>query len=189
MFYIIFFAAIAFALYLIFHDNQEGEGKPSGRTTLYRPETPAPSRTPSRTPTPTPAVKPPVVPNRGLSWTYLYNLKYDDRLSGDVMETQITGMRYYCGLADVGPVNGIIRPEPTNPHDPRAQMVVRADGKKLGYIPRYALPEYEDFNPDNHVCPFVGQVTVDRKGYMNADIFVALPKSREFVKEELAGRV
>ena len=95
-------------------------------------------------------------------------------------------MRYYCSLADLGPVNGVVLPEPSNPHDPHAQAVVRADGKKLGYIPRNALPEYENFNPDKRVCPFAGRVKVTRQGYMWADILVARPLSRDFVKKELS---
>ena len=98
---------------------------------------------------------------------------------------QITGMRYYCHLEDLGPINGTVRPEPDNPHDPRAQVVIRSDGKKLGYIPRFALDEYEDFNEYGHVCPFAGLVKVDHNGYMHADILVALPESMDFVKEEL----
>ena len=189
--------------------------KKSGRlSTPYRPENPGPSapyrpenpgpvpQTPVR-PEPKPAapaprvVKPvparqavpaidPVVPDRQLSWSYLYTLEYDGSITGDVLETQITGMRYYCSLADLGPVNGVVLPEPSNPHDPHAQAVVRADGKKLGYIPRNALPEYENFNPDKRVCPFAGRVKVTRQGYMWADILVARPLSRDFVKEELS---
>lgn len=101
------------------------------------------------------------------------------------METEITGMRYYCTMADVGLVNGTVRPEPGNPHDVRAQVVIRADGKKLGYIPRRDLDEYEDFNDDDLVCPFAGEVKVDPNGYMHANILVALPESLKFVKEEL----
>ena len=105
------------------------------------------------------------------------------------METEVTGMRYYCSLADVGPVNGIVRPEPGNVHDRRAQVVIRADGKKLGYLPRYALDEYENFNVDNLECPFAGTVNVDKNGYMLAFILIALPVSPDFVKQELIGYV
>ena len=207
MFYIIYIAVIIFALYVIFHDR--GEGENSGRkkaarsSTPYRPENPGPVPQTPVQPKPKPATpaprvaKPvparpavpaidPVVPDRQLSWSYLYTLQYDDSIAGDVLETQITGMRYYCSLADLGPVNGVVMPEPSNPHDPHAQAVVRADGKKLGYIPRNALPEYENFNPDKRVCPFAGRVKVTRQGYLWADILVARPLSREFVKEELS---
>ena len=95
-------------------------------------------------------------------------------------------MRYYCSLADVGVVNGTVRPEPVNPHDPRAQVVIRADGKKLRYIPRTELPGYEEFNQRYLVCTFAGRVSVDRQGYMKADILVALPVSRDWVKEALS---
>ena len=212
MFYVIYIAVIVFALYLIFHDRPKGEPegpkRPGRPSTLYRPENPGPVPQTPVSPTPKPlepaprVVKPaaartamptvPVAPaaassapERKLSWTYLYDLEYDEDVIGDTLETEITGMRYYCSLADLGPVNGVVQPEPENPHDPHAQVVIRADGKKLGYIPKNALPEYEDFNPDDLVCPFAGHVKVTRQGYMWADILVALPESRDFVKEEL----
>ncbi len=36
------------------------------------------------------------------------------------------------------------KPDPDNPNDSRAQQVVRADGKVIGYIASDALEEYED---------------------------------------------
>ena len=222
MFYVIFFAVIAFALYLILHDRGEGEGKSLSASSqnrsqtsryVYRPEqsgpvpqTPAGTnpkpQTPTSSPTPkplepAPLVKPltarpaaPAAPNRNvaerpLSWSYLSSLDYDEDIDGDTMETEITGMRYYCSFSDVGPVNGIVRPEPGNPNDPRAHVVIRADGKKLGYIPRTALDEYADFNEDDLTCPFAGRIKITRQGYIWADILVALPESLEFVKAEL----
>ena len=94
-------------------------------------------------------------------------------------------MRYHCSLADVGPVNGFVKPEPDNPHDPEAQVVVRADGKVLGYIPKVALPEYANFNRRGMTCPFAGYVKVSHQGYLWADILVALPTGRDFVKSAL----
>lgn len=215
MFYVIYILVIAFALYLIFHDRfgEEGQRKslssgPSAHTIPPEAQTPippAPERPdplpgkPNTVPTnPAPRIVPPAparptVPTyvvqepgeRELSWSYLYKLEYDEALVGDVMETEVTGMRHYCTLADLGPVNGIIQPEPENPHDPQAQVVIRSDGKKLGYIARNALPEYQNFNPTNAVCPFAGRVKVTRQGYLWAEILVALPMDRDFVKEEL----
>ena len=127
----------------------------------------------------------PAVPERELSWEYLDALEYDEDIDGDTVETEVTGMRYYCTLADLGPVNGYVQPEPDNPHDPDAQVVVRADGKKLGYIPKNALEEYLEFNPEGLTCPFAGYVKVTRQGYLWAEILVALPESREFVESEL----
>ena len=124
-----------------------------------------------------------------MSWAYLSSLDYDEDIEGDTFDTEITGMRYYCSFADVGPVNGIVKPEPENPHDPRAHVVLRADGKKLGYIPRGALDDYEAFNGDDLVCPFAGRVMVTRQGSLWADILVALPESLEFVRGELSAYV
>ena len=213
MFYVIYFAVIALALYLIFHDRFGEEGHRKNMSSgpsenVYHPEnqnqvpqvpqtpqSPAPKPlepaprivkpVPARpaAPMPAPARREPA--ERELSWSYLYKLEYDESLVGDVMETEVTGMRHYCSLADLGPVNGIIQPEPENPHDPSAQVVIRADGKKLGYIARNTLPEYQNFNPTNAVCPFAGHVKVTRQGYIWAEILVALPMDRDYVKEEL----
>ena len=183
MFFIIYFAVIVFALYLIFHDRP----KVPERREPQRPQAPQVPQTPVRPQAP--AVPEVVMPKpevrRSLSWTYLDALEMDEELDGDSLETEVTGMRYYCTLADLGPVNGYVKPEPENPHDPEAQVVIRADGKKLGYIPREALEEYGEFNPEGLVCPFAGYVKVTRQGYLWADILVALPAGREFVEEEL----
>jgi len=197
MFYFILAAVTIFILVLIFRDDHDRSyDKRDNSMRTYRPENlgPVPKKS-------TPAKKTrQVEPQRPekitaeqllqtiqpeLSWTYLDALEYYDDADEDTFDTEITGMRHYCSLSDVGPVNGAVMPEPNNPHDPRAQVVIRADGKKLGYIPRLDLDEYEEFNPDNHVCPFAGKVTVDKKGYMTAEILVAAPVSRDFVKEEL----
>ena len=66
------------------------------------------------------------------------------------MEAEIAGLRYYCSLVDIGPIRGEVRAEPDNAHDPRAQAVVRADGKQLGYIPRAALDEFLPFHRPHH---------------------------------------
>ena len=182
MFYVIYFAVIALALYLIFHDRFGEEGHRKNMST-YNPVPPTPPALPTP---PAPVITKPEEPaQRELSWSYLYKLEYDESLVGDVMETEVTGMRHYCTLADLGPVNGVIQPEPDNPSDAQAQVVIRADGKKLGYIARNTLPQYHNFNPTNAVCPFAGRVKVTRQGYIWAEILVAIPMDRDFVKEEL----
>ena len=133
----------------------------------------------------------PFAVQRSLSWGYLSSLEYDEGCGWgvgpdmDTMHTEITGMRYHCSLADVGPVNGFVKPEPENEHDPNAQVVVRADGKVLGYIPRTALQEYGEFNRQGRTCPFAGYVKVSRQGYLWADILVALPTNRSFAESAL----
>ena len=152
MFYIILIAAVVFALVLLFRDDHDGSYDRRGdsrrryqsesqQPPSQAPVPPKPSsvktapadKTTVRSPEPPKSEYP--VPDRTLSWSYLYSLEYDEDICGDTMETEITGMRYYCSLADLGPVNGIVKPEPDNPHDHRAQVVIRSDGKKLGYIP------------------------------------------------------
>lgn len=121
-----------------------------------------------------------------LSWSYLYQMEYDEDLEQDTMETEIVGMNYYISESDIGPVNGTVKPEPGNPHDHRAQVVIRSDGKKLGYLPRQSHGEYELFNRDANVCPFAGEIIMDKNGFFHADILIALPVSRDFVKEALS---
>jgi len=126
------------------------------------------------------------VQDRPLEWSFLYYLDYDESLPGEMMETQIAGLRHHCTVDDVGIVNGTVRPEPDNLNDPRAQVVIRADGKKLGYIPSSELDEYEEIAADGLECPFSGEITIDRLGNMSADIMVVQPQSRDFVKQTLS---
>lgn len=91
------------------------------------------------------------------------------------MEAEIAGLRYYCSLVDIGPISGVVRAEPDNAHDPRAQAVVRADGKLLGYIPRAALDEFEAFNPKNLPCPFTGRITVDSSNHLYGTLHITEP--------------
>ncbi len=181
MFYILLTALFIFIMIFIFRDDDEGNynrkenGKPKNKS----------GHLPKRK-TYQPAILPITYQEPPLSWGYLDSLKYDKDLLDEVMETEIVGLRYYCMPSDRGLVNGTVRPEPDNPHDPRAQVVIRADGKKLGYLPMKSHDEYEDFNYTNCICPFAGEITIDKKGYMHAEILVALPQSKFFVKERLA---
>ncbi len=207
MFYIILAAVVLFLLVVIFRDDNDGHYNKRGETrrpAILPPEQPkkpkpAPQATRPAQQKPRPAPQAPrpkqpvslkseaqSAPKRLLTWTFLYNLKYNGTIVGDTMETEITGLQYYCSPSDLGPVNGTIWHEPNNPNDPRARVVIRDDGKKIGYLPRYALNEYEAFNDKNLVCPFAGRIRVDQRGYMRADILVALPRSREFVKKKLS---
>ena len=184
MFYVILIAAVVFALFVILRKDDDGvyNRRSAGKKT--KPSAGLPEQVHFQQKAEAKQEK-----EGALSWSYLYYLDYYADLRSDLMQAEVTGMRYYCSLADVGLVNGTVRPEPENPHDPRAQVVIRADGKKLGYIPRTALRGYEEFNPRNLVCPFVGRVSVDRQGYMKADIVVALPVSRDWVKEALSDSI
>ena len=191
MHYILFILLFVVALVIFLHNDHDRSYDKKERRMTVAPEQQKPMVQAKVKPEPQakPKVEPEVEPRRTLAWTYLDGLEYDENLPEASMETEVTGMRYYCSLADVGPVNGIIRPEPDNPHDARAQVVIRADGKKLGYLPRYALDEYENFNKDHLVCPFAGTVNVDNKGYMLAFILVTLPVSPTFVQQELISYV
>ena len=118
--------------------------------------------------------------------SFLDNLEYDEDLEENTETFDITGLRYHCTVHDCGKIVGVVRPEPSNVHDNRAQAVIRNDGKLLGYIPRTQLDWYEDFNENNVTCPFVGEIELDRsRAALIAEIKVILPSSEEFVREEI----
>lgn len=118
--------------------------------------------------------------------SFLDDLEYDENLEENTETFDITGLRYHCTVHDCGKIVGVVRPEPSNVHDNRAQAVIRNDGKLLGYIPRTQLDWYEDFNEDNVTCPFVGEIELDRsRAALIAEIKVILPSSEEFVREEI----
>ena len=118
--------------------------------------------------------------------SFLDNLEYDEDLEENTETFDITGLRYHCTVHDCGKIVGVVKPEPSNVHDNRAQAVIRNDGKLLGYIPRTQLDWYEDFNDNNVTCPFVGEIELDRsRAALIAEIKVILPSSEEFVREEI----
>ena len=118
--------------------------------------------------------------------SFLGNIDYSDDLEENTETFDITGLRYHCTVHDCGKIVGIVKPEPSNVHDPRAQAVYRNDGKLLGYIPRTQLDWYEDFNEENVPCPFVGEIELDRStARLVAEIKVIIPTSQEFVEEEI----
>ena len=120
-----------------------------------------------------------------LDLSFLDNIDYSEDLEENTETFDITGLRYHCTVHDCGKIVGIVKPEPSNVHDPRAQAVYRNDGKLLGYIPRTQLDWYEDFNEENVPCPFVGEIEVDGRGWLIAEIKVIIPTSREYVKVEI----
>ncbi|MBP5676185.1 MAG: hypothetical protein J6W94_04145 [Bacteroidales bacterium] len=118
--------------------------------------------------------------------SFLDKISYYEDLEENTETFDITGLRYYCTVHDCGKIVGIVKPEPSNTHDPRAQAVIRSDGKLLGYIPRTQQDWYEDFNEQNVVCPFVGEIELDRSNAsLVAEIKVIIPSSREFVEEQI----
>ena len=121
-----------------------------------------------------------------LDLSFLDSLDYYPDLEESSDTFDITGLRYHCSVYDCGKIVGVVQPEPSNSHDSRAQAVIRADGKFLGYIPRTQLGWYEDFNPENVVCPFVGEIELDESTQsLIAAIKVIIPSSLEFVQEEI----
>ena len=121
-----------------------------------------------------------------LDFSFLDDIDYSEDLEENTETFDIAGLKYHCTVYDVGRIVGIVQAEPTNSHDPRAQAVIRNDGKLLGYIPRTQLDWYEDFNELSVPCPFVGEIELDSQGSLIAEIKVIIPSSREFVEEEMA---
>ena len=118
--------------------------------------------------------------------SFLDTLDYYEDLEENTETFEITGLRYYCTVHDCGKIVGYVKPDPSNVHDARAQAVIRSDGKLLGYIPRTQLDWYEDFNEQNVVCPFVGEIELDRStARLIAEIKVIIPTSQEYVEEEI----
>lgn len=117
--------------------------------------------------------------------SFLDNLDYYEDLEENSETFDVTGLRYYCTVHDCGKIVGYVKPDPSNVHDSRAQAVIRADGKLLGYIPRTQQDWYEDFNEENVVCPFVGEIELDNRGWLQAEIKVIIPTSQEYVEEEI----
>ena len=128
-------------------------------------------------------VKEPIEEEMDLS--FLDALVYYGHLEENTDSFGVTGLRYYCSIYDRGPIVGYVKPEPTNPHDSRAQAVYRNDGKLLGYIPRTQQDWYEEFNKQNVVCPYVGEITMNNRGLMLGEIKAILPVNKEFVQEEI----
>lgn len=155
MFYFILAAAVFVALVLIFRDDHDRRyDQRGGGERQYHAEKQTPRQAPAQASAPRPE------PRTNARKT---------------MEAEIAGLRYYCSLVDIGPISGVVRAEPDNAHDPRAQAVVRADGKLLGYIPRAALDEFEAFNPKNLPCPFTGRITVDTSNHLYGTLHITQP--------------
>lgn len=121
-----------------------------------------------------------------LDLSFLDNLDYSEDLEENTETFDVVGLRHHCTVLDCGKIVGVVKPEPENVHDSRAQAVIRNDGKLLGYIPRTQQDWYEDFNEENIPCPFVGEIKPDRSSaQLIAEIKVIIPTSREYVEEEI----
>ena len=193
-----------------YNRDEHVDWKRSKRSSAYdkssRPEAVPPSHSKTKSPSPQPVkpYTPKPTPLAGLSgnagpqsktvekdnepdWAFLDRLTYDEDLSKETMDSEISGLRYYCRVEDMGIIRGIVAPEPSNIHDPRAKAVIRSDGKLIGYLPRNDVNQYELMNEDHlsMVCPFAGRITINSKGWLESEIRIALPASEEFVEEEL----
>lgn len=152
------------------------DGRPAARTNIQPEPKPSPKAIHEE-----PVTKP---DPESIPTFFLDTLDYDEDLDENSETFSVTGLRYYCTDDDLGLIFGTVCPEPSNVHDYRAQAVKLPDGRTLGYIPRSELDDYEDFNEDNVVCPFIGELYKDEKGWFQAEILVVIPASREYVQEE-----
>jgi hypothetical protein len=202
MIYAIIIIATVVALFLIFRDDhnsdynksEKGYRKSSG-TTSSSTTTPRPNPLKSEIEKAIKEAKSTWAPaqeeepeeeEEEFDLSFLDKIGYYEDLEENTETFDISGLRYYCTVHDCGKIVGIVKPEPSNTHDPRAQAVIRSDGKLLGYIPRTQQDWYEDFNEQNVVCPFVGEIELDRSNAsLIAEIKVIIPSSREYAREQI----
>ena len=194
MIYAIIIIATVVALFLIFRDDHNSDYNKSEKG--YRKSSGTSSSAPKPNPLKSEIEKEETVEEEPeeeeeeeeeeVDLSFLDKIDYYEDLEENTETFDITGLRYYCTVHDCGKIVGIVKPELSNTHDPRAQAVIRNDGKLLGYIPRTQQDWYEDFNEQNVVCPFVGEIELDRSnGSLIAEIKVIIPSSRDFVEEQI----
>lgn len=192
MFYIILIATTIFLLRLIFQQDTDeytpkGSVEPEvrdpevGRTIVSdRPAEPVrPAAGPEKQPE-RPADKP-----SGKYSSVIYELSFDETLPDESFDSEIAGLTYNCNFDDLGRIIGIVRPDPENKFDPRAQAVIRSDGKKLGFIPRSSLDSYADFNLSGRACPFAGEIIRDYEGRLIGFIHIFQPRSAAYVRQSI----
>lgn len=199
MVYAIIAIAVIVALFLIFRDDHDKSYNKSEKSGHVKPR-PAPKAEPKPAPKPAPVPEPEPEPEpepyqepseedwedeEELDLKFLEDLDYYEDLEENSETFDIAGLRYYCTIHDCGTITGIVKPDPSNTHDSRAQAVIRSDGKLLGYIPQSQLDWYEDFNDQNVVCPFVGEMEMDSRSGLQAEIKVIIPTSLGFVTDEI----
>ena len=192
MFYVILISVVLVALFLIFRDDHDKS---------YNKNEHSSPKPPQHKPEPPSSVFPSVKQSAQYAHDVVEEFEkdveergeygseqeedYDEDLDENTETFDITGLRYHCTEKDCGPIVGYVKPDPSNVHDVRAQAVIRSDGKLLGYIPRTQLDDYEDFNEDDVVCPFVGEIEQDGRGWLIGEIKAIIPTSIEFVRDEI----
>lgn len=199
MVYAIIAIAVIVALFLIFRDDHDKSYNKSEKSGHVKPR-PAPKADPKPATKPAPVPEPEPEPEpepyqepseedwedeEELDLKFLEDLDYYEDLEENSETFDIAGLRYYCTVHDCGTITGIVKPDPSNTHDSRAQAVIRSDGKLLGYIPQSQLDWYQDFNDQNVVCPFVGEMEMDSRNGLQAEIKVIIPTSLGFVTDEI----
>lgn len=121
--------------------------------------------------------------------SFLDDLVFYSNLKEKYDDFDIVGIHYHYPDKSNHTIVGTISPEPSNVHDSRAQVVVRSDGQKVGYIPRAQQSRYEAFNKRNVICPFVGTIKVNSRGDMVALITAILPVDKERVRKAIEDKL
>ena len=119
--------------------------------------------------------------------SFLDGLSYYENLKQQVGYFDIAGLGYHYPVKGSEVFVGTILPEPTNAYDSDARIIIRSDGQKVGYIPRAQHRKYQEFNPENVVCPFVGEIKVSGRGGVQARVKAIIPKSKDFVMKGIEG--
>ncbi len=117
--------------------------------------------------------------------SFLDNLEYDHFLPCETMESSISDLRFNCSADEIGRITGYIAPDYAQSFGRTNFAVYRFDDKLLGHIPVTDLEELKELNPDNKECPFVGEISLNSKGWLVADIKIIMPQSLDFVKDEI----
>lgn len=197
MYYVILGTIIIVALFLIFRDDHDKSYNKSEKGYIQEPKTEQKAEPKTSGPLLKDADEPMKIFGEVIGMvkdeqfqdegdlSFLDELDYSEDLEENTETFDIAGLKYRCTKEDCGTIVGVVKPEPSNSHDSRAQAVFRNDGKRLGYIPRTQLDWYEDFNELNVPCPFVGEIELDEDGRLTAEIKVIIPTNREYVEEEI----
>lgn len=118
--------------------------------------------------------------------TFLESLTYYESLEENTETFDIDEIQDFCKLYDAGSIMGVVKPE-TRSLIPRpgAKAIFDHEDGRLGFIPSTQLQWYNEFNPQDVICPFVGRIDIDRQGGLVGEIKAIIPTSREFVEKEI----
>ena len=96
--------------------------------------------------------------------------------------TIIAGLKYHIKKGESNMFLGITVPEPNNPYDKNAVMVLNVDGLLLGYIPQNDLDNFQKWSGGKPI-PCVGHYFPVGDSF-HSDLRCIRPYSMEFIEKE-----